>query len=100
MYISSADIMTRNQTHRVEIGCPVYDKDIKDFISEYVNLLINDNVKSRILLPDGTYVKPIVTDSSKIIDAQRYYIDNPPVIAAPEEEKHSFMEVLKNFFSH
>lgn len=100
MYISSADIMTRNQSHRVEIGCPVYDQDIKDFISSYVNLLINDNVKSRILLPDGSYVKPLVKEGYKLIDAQRYYIDNPPVIAAPEEKKHTFMDMVKSIFSH
>lgn len=100
MYISSADIMTRNQSHRVEIGCPVYDKDIKNFLTEYVNLLINDNVKSRIMLPDKNYIKPVINEGSKPVDSQRHYIDNPPKIYCAEENKHSFICSLKKLFNH
>lgn len=98
IYISSADIMTRNQSRRVEIACPVYDSHIKDFITQYVHLLINDNVKSRTLLPDGNYVRPIVGEGSKRVDAQRYYIDNPPFIGSDEPEKKTFFDKIKVLF--
>ena len=32
LYISSADMMTRNTERRVEIACPVYDKKIRERI--------------------------------------------------------------------
>ena len=98
IYISSADIMTRNQSRRVEIGCPVYDPDIKKFILEYTDLLIRDNVKSRILLPDGNYVKPVVIEGDALLDAQRHYIDEPPVISMPPEEKKTLADIIRGLF--
>ncbi|QYA26259.1 polyphosphate kinase 1 [Gramella sp. MT6] len=47
VYISSADFMTRNLDQRVEISCPVYDKDIKQELIETFDISWNDNVKAR-----------------------------------------------------
>jgi len=49
LYISSADWMTRNIENRVEVSCPIYDKDIKKEIIDTFNISWNDNVKARIL---------------------------------------------------
>lgn len=49
LYISSADIMTRNLDNRVEISCPIYDNDIKKEIIENFEICWNDNVKARII---------------------------------------------------
>ena len=67
---ASANIMTRNQMLRVEIACPVYDSNIKNFIADYVSRLLSDNVKSRKLMPDGEYVKPEIRSGEFLIDAQ------------------------------
>lgn len=58
-FISSADWMTRNLDRRIEITCPIYDKDIKDEIREMINLQLKDNVKSRIIntAQDNPYVR-------------------------------------------
>ncbi|MEX0273294.1 MAG: polyphosphate kinase 1 [Flavobacteriaceae bacterium] len=48
VYISSADWMTRNIEHRVEVGCPIYDPDIKQEILDTFEISWNDNVKARI----------------------------------------------------
>lgn len=51
MYLSSADIMTRNQERRVEIACPVESREVQDFLSDYLARLLGDNVKARRMLP-------------------------------------------------
>lgn len=48
MYISSADWMTRNLDFRVEVGCPIYDQDIKKELMETFDICWNDNVKARV----------------------------------------------------
>jgi polyphosphate kinase len=48
-YISSADLMTRNIEHRVEVTCPVFDKSITSEMKEIFELQWKDNVKARIL---------------------------------------------------
>lgn len=47
MYISSADWMTRNLDNRVEVGCPIYDANIKKELLESFEMSWNDNVKAR-----------------------------------------------------
>ncbi len=48
MYISSADWMTRNLDFRVEVGCPIYDEDIKQELMDTFNISWMDNQKARI----------------------------------------------------
>ncbi len=55
IFLSSADIMTRNTERRVELGVPVFDKKIKQILCEMLDLMDSDNVKSRLLGPDGVY---------------------------------------------
>lgn len=59
IYISSADWMTRNMDLRVEISCPIYDKDIQQEILETFDISWEDNVKARKLCKnkDNTYRK-------------------------------------------
>ncbi|MDT0687807.1 polyphosphate kinase 1 [Autumnicola psychrophila] len=54
VYISSADWMTRNLDQRVEISCPIYDKDIKKEILETFEISWKDNVKARIFDTEQT----------------------------------------------
>lgn len=55
LYISSADFMTRNTERRVEVACPIFSEAIKDKIREVMEAAAYDNVKARIMLPDGVY---------------------------------------------
>jgi len=48
VYISSADWMTRNLDNRVEVGCQIYDEDIKQEIIDTFEISWNDNVKARV----------------------------------------------------
>jgi len=49
VYISSADWMTRNLDFRVEVGCPIYDEDIKQELLDTFEISWRDNMKARVL---------------------------------------------------
>src|SRR5690606_10007315 len=49
MYIASADWMPRNLNRRIEVACPIYDKDIKKELKELLMIQLKDNTKARIL---------------------------------------------------
>ncbi|MRI00305.1 polyphosphate kinase 1 [Kriegella sp. EG-1] len=59
MYISSADFMTRNIENRVEVGCPIYDQDIKKELLDTFEIAWSDNVKARVFneAQDNAYRK-------------------------------------------
>lgn len=52
LFISSADLMSRNLDIRVEVSCPIYDTHIKRQMMKIFDLGFTDNVKGR-LLEDG-----------------------------------------------
>ena len=49
IYLSSADWMTRNIENRVEVGCPIYDKDLQQEILDIFYISWNDNIKARVV---------------------------------------------------
>jgi len=49
VYISSADLMTRNLDNRVEVACPIYQEDLKKQILDTIQISLMDNVKSRLI---------------------------------------------------
>ncbi|WP_394193763.1 polyphosphate kinase 1 [Pseudoalteromonas atlantica] len=49
VYISSADWMTRNLDHRVEVGVPIYDEKLKQLIIDIIDLQFKDRTKARII---------------------------------------------------
>ncbi len=48
-YIGSADWMQRNLDYRIEVTCPIYDKNIKEELWTMLQIQLNDNCKSRII---------------------------------------------------
>ena len=57
MYISSADLMTRNTTRRVEVACPIDSAEVRAGLHAILQAMQQDNVKARTLRSDGTYEK-------------------------------------------
>jgi len=49
VFISSADLMTRNIEQRIEVGCPIYCPEVKQSIIDIINIQLLDNVKARII---------------------------------------------------
>ena len=72
MYISSADLMTRNTDKRVEIATPVLDETIAERIDSILRTMLADNVKARKLCPDGEYRR--VETLGDALDAQEYFL--------------------------
>lgn len=48
VFISSADWMTRNLEFRVEVGCPIYDEDLKQELLDTFEISWQDNEKARV----------------------------------------------------
>jgi len=72
IYTGSADWMTRNLDHRIEVIVPILDKDIKNDIRTFIDLQLNDEVKARLIDTEqsNTYVK---TNSSEESSQQLTY---------------------------
>lgn len=59
VYISSADWMTRNLDHRVEVGVPILDAKLKQLIIDILELQFKDRTKARLIDSEqkNTYVR-------------------------------------------
>lgn len=55
VFISSADWMPRNLDRRIELLVPIEDQAAKARLVAILNTYFDDNVKSRVLQPDGIY---------------------------------------------
>ena len=73
MYISSADLMTRNTDKRVEIAAPVLDKAIEKQIFAILQTMLADNVKAREFYPDGVY-RPVEAVGQEPLNAQEAFL--------------------------
>jgi polyphosphate kinase len=57
VYLASADWMTRNLDRRVELMFPVEQADHKASVIQVLRAMFRDNVKARVLGPDGEYTR-------------------------------------------
>lgn len=87
IYIGSADMMTRNTEKRVEVVCPILDESIKKQINHYLHVMLSDNIKGRVMQPDGTYRKLIGGD--ELVDSQEMFIKEALHAKRPEPKKKS-----------
>jgi polyphosphate kinase len=49
VFLSSADWMTRNLSHRIETIFPIYDEDLQKHIMDFIGTQLHDNAKARSL---------------------------------------------------
>ena len=57
IFLSSADLMTRNMEKRVEIAWPILDKGLRNQVLDYIDTCLRDTAKLRELKADGSYTK-------------------------------------------
>ena len=55
LYISSADLMTRNMQRRVEVAVPIYAPHIRERVNHILDIYFRDTAKARELKSDGNY---------------------------------------------
>ena len=74
-YISSADLMTRNLNRRLEIACPIEDRNLCEKLKWILDTQLKDNAKASYLLPDGSYLRKN-TQSSLSFDSQMQFMQS------------------------
>lgn len=87
IYISSADFMTRNTIRRVEVAAPVKSPELRKRVLHIFDIMMRDNVKARIQLPDGTYKRLSPAEGENALMAQQYFIDEAAAAAAANAMK-------------
>lgn len=97
VYISSADFMTRNIRHRMEVAIPIFDQDIKNRIIDFLDLMFSDDVKIRKLLANGEYTK---VQNINNIDAQATLASQAQKRSLEVEETRAAEKVAKRNIRH
>ncbi|MCR5122875.1 MAG: polyphosphate kinase 1 [Ruminococcus sp.] len=90
VYISSADLMTRNTRRRVEAAAPVHDKALKKRVTDYFAAQLADGTAWE-KLPDGSYrrVSDGKTGSQELFMAEQ---ENLPAASAVHETPRTILE--------
>lgn len=99
IYIGSADMMTRNTEKRVEVAAPVLDPDVKRQVNGYLEVMLADNVKARVLQKDGTYKKKPITE--KRVNSQEHFMKSAVLEARnkkPAPKKQGLRERFAKIF--
>ena len=89
IYLSSADMMTRNTEHRVEIAFPVLDPTCRALVHEYMGMQLRDNVKARSLTSDGTWVPVERKESEKPFNSQEALLERAYRNAEAAAQQHA-----------
>ena len=85
VYIASADFMTRNTLRRVEVAAPIENEKLKKLLLDMFDVMLRDNQKARVELPDTTYAmaSALELQNDPPLNAQEYFYDSwartPPV---------------------
>jgi polyphosphate kinase len=67
--------MPRNFKRRAEILYPIEDTELKTrIIDEILVTYLNDNVKARLMQPDGSYVRVTAKEGEKLVRSQNALI--------------------------
>ena len=72
VYLSSADMMTRNTEHRVEIAFPVLDASLRERVCGYMEDQLRDNAKARELSREGIWETVPRAEGEAVFNSQEY----------------------------
>ncbi|MFW6305790.1 MAG: RNA degradosome polyphosphate kinase [Bacillota bacterium] len=96
IFLSSADWMPRNLDRRVELLFPIEHLGIKKRIRKILNAYLKDNIKARMLMPDGSY-KPVENNCESFSSQDYFYNNYNKHIEqeTTEEDKVEFIPIIK-----
>jgi len=78
VYLGSADLMPRNLDRRVEVIFPVKDPAVGSYIRHtLLEVELHNNVRARVLQPDGRYIRRKPREGEPTIDSQAWQLTNP-----------------------
>jgi polyphosphate kinase len=75
IYISSADLMTRNTQRRVEVACPIYDPALRDRLYRMLETMLLDNTQAWEQYAGGDYSARYRPGTSLIINSQELFTE-------------------------
>ena len=79
VFLSSADWMPRNFGRRVEVMFPIEAPELRRHLCEKVlPIYLQDNTRTRRLMPDGTYVRSTAWHGEDVHRSQVELLGNPP----------------------
>jgi len=82
IYVGSADLMPRNIDHRVEVLFPVEDRALVERLRDQIlSTYLGDNVKSRLMLANGSYSRKPPGDGKKRLNSQEYLLKERAALA-------------------
>jgi polyphosphate kinase len=75
--LGSADLMPRNLYRRVETLFPIEDEAIKIALrDDILKIHLRDNLKSRLMMPDGSYKRVKPGENEEGLNSQEWLIEN------------------------
>lgn len=75
IYIGSADLMTRNLDHRVEVLFPIEDPNHHNYLYKVLEMYLEDNSCARRMDKDGSYVWLKPSDKKGCLNIQEWLMD-------------------------
>jgi len=109
IYISSADLMTRNTQRRVEVACPILDPELKTRVLWMLDVMFKDDTNAWDLYSDGRYILRDSVDPDNPNNSQEFFVNEAQsrafLLVTEENSKDSkdsgffFFKSLKKFFT-
>ena len=83
--------MTRNTLRRVEVAAPIENEKLKKLLLDMFDVMLHDNQKARVELPDTTYAmaSALELQNDPPLNAQEYFYEKAYEAAEKNNIRHN-----------